>query len=93
MTNVGALPQPLRRVRENPYVVVEYLDEAAAHRKLPLVAVRSISEDSLSQLAEQGGVPRKNAQVSILAGNLHFVHLFVNQFAFGRHHLQIESHD
>jgi hypothetical protein len=93
MTNVAALLQPLRRVRENPHVVVEYFEEAAAHRKLPLVAIRSITEASLSQLAEQGGVPRQNAQVSILAGNLHFVHLFVNQFAFGRHYLQIESHD
>jgi hypothetical protein len=73
-------------------VVVEYFEEAAAHRELPLVAIRSITEDSLSQLAEQGGVPRQNAQVSILAGNLHFVHLFVNQFTFGRHYLQIESH-
>ena len=83
----------LRRVRENSYVVLEYFEEAAAHGKLPLVAVRSISEDSVSQLAEQGGVPRKNAQVSVLSGNLHFVHLFVNEFAFGGYYLQIESHN
>jgi hypothetical protein len=47
------LLHPLRRVRENPYMAVEHLQETAAHCNLSLVPVGPVREHAISQLCMQ----------------------------------------